>query len=95
MRFEWDDSKDRVNVTKHGIDFGTAALVFADPHLVLREDRSDAGGERRWHALGLAAGLAPLLLVVHVYRETEDGEEIIRIISARKANQRECRRYFE
>jgi uncharacterized DUF497 family protein len=95
MRFEWDAKKDRANLAKHRVDFAIAALVFSDPHLVLREDRIDEGGERRWHALGLPAGVEPLLLVVHVYREAKDGEEIIRIVSARKAGERERRRYFE
>ncbi len=95
MRFEWDAKKDRANLAKHGVDFRTAALVFSDPHLVLGEDRTDESGERRWHALGLPAGMEPLLLVVHVYRESKDDEEIIRIVSARKASERESRRYFE
>ena len=47
MQFEWDASKDRANRIKHGIDFATAALVFADPHVMLREDRVDENGERR------------------------------------------------
>ncbi|MCX6593224.1 MAG: BrnT family toxin [Acidobacteria bacterium] len=63
--------------------------------MTLREDRIVEMGERRWHALGLAAGLEPILLVVHVYREASDGEEIIRIISARKARQSECRAYLQ
>jgi uncharacterized protein len=95
MQFEWDPDKNRANLAKHGIDFATAALVFSDPQLTLREDRVDETGERRWHALGLAAGLEPILLVVHVYRETNDGEEIIRIISARKARARERRAYLQ
>lgn len=95
MQFEWDSDKNRANLAKHGIDFALAALVFADPHVTLREDRIDEAGERRWHALGLAGGLEPILLVVHVYREGSDGEEIIRIISARKALKSECRAYFQ
>jgi uncharacterized DUF497 family protein len=95
MQFEWDPDKNRANLAKHGIDFELSALVFADPHLTLREDRIDETGERRWHALGLAAGLEPVLLVVHVYREAIDGEEIIRIISARKARKDERRAYFQ
>ena len=94
MQFEWHADKNRANLAKHGVDFATAALVFADPQLTLREDRGDETGERRWHALGLAAGLEPMLLVVHVYREASDGEEIIRIISARKARAIERRAYF-
>ncbi|MGO9255391.1 MAG: BrnT family toxin [Bryobacteraceae bacterium] len=67
--------------------------VFADPDYVLREDRMDEGGEMRWHAMGLVD--AVLLLVVHVYRSAIDGEEIIRIISARKARKPEGRGYFQ
>jgi hypothetical protein len=94
MRLEWDAAKDRANRTKHGVDFATAALVFADTDIVLMEDRTDDGGERRWHAVGVAGGVQPLLVVVHVYREAENGEEIIRIVSARKASKREGRIYF-
>lgn len=94
MRVARDAAKDRANRTKHGIDFATAARVFADPDLVLIEDRTDVNGERRWHALGLA-GAQPLLVVVHVYREAENGEDLVRIIPARKASKREGRVYFQ
>jgi uncharacterized DUF497 family protein len=51
-------------------------------------------GEQWWHAIGAVS--AALLLVVHVFREDKvDGEEIIRIISAREANQRERRIYIQ
>ena len=94
MRFEWDPRKDRINRTKHnGLDFETAARVFNDPNVVLIEDRI-VEGEQRWHAIGAVS--AALLLVAHVYREDNDnGEEIIRIISAREANQRERRIYIQ
>ena len=94
MRFEWDRAKSRINQTKHsGLDFETAARVFNDPNIVLIEDRN-IEGEQRWHAIGAVS--AVLLLVVHVYREDDvDGEEIIRIISAREANQRERRIYIQ
>jgi uncharacterized DUF497 family protein len=95
MEFEWDPNKSRANLAKHGIDFATAALVFADPKVKLSEDRIDETGEPRWHALGMAGGLEPLLIVVHVCRESSHGEEVIRIISARKALARESRTYFE
>jgi uncharacterized DUF497 family protein len=95
VRLEWDAAKDRANRKKHGLDFATAACVFADPNLALIEDRTDEDGEQRWHALGLAEGVPPLLVVVHVYREAENGEEIIRIISARKASKREGRIYLQ
>jgi uncharacterized DUF497 family protein len=94
MRFEWDSAKNRINQAKHsGIDFETAARVFDDPNVVLMQDRI-AGGEQRWHAIGAVS--AALLIVVHVYREDNvNGEEIIRIISAREANQRERRIYIQ
>jgi uncharacterized DUF497 family protein len=94
MRFEWDAAKSRTNQRKHnGLDFETAARVFNDLSIVLIEDRI-VEGEQRWHAIGAVS--AALLLVVHVYREDEvDGEEIIRIISAREANQRERRIYVQ
>jgi uncharacterized DUF497 family protein len=76
-----------------GIAFSTAALVFDDPAVLFREDRV-ADGEQPWHAIGAAE--KAVLLVVHVYREeNENGEEIIRIIWAREANQRERRIYIQ
>ncbi len=92
--FEWDPRKNRENQRKHnGIDFETAARVFADPDIVLRKDRVE-DQEQRWHGIGATS--ATLLLVVHVYRtEQSNGEEIIRIISAREANARERRLYLE
>jgi uncharacterized protein len=93
MRFEWDADKDQANRKKHGVSFELATRVFAEPGYVLWEDRIDEDGEMRWHAIGLAD--AVLVLVVHVYRSTIDGEEIIRIISARKAREHEGRGYFQ
>jgi hypothetical protein len=94
MRFKWDPRKDRINQAKHkGLDFATAARVFDDQNVLLMHDRI-VEGEQRWHAIGVAS--KALLLVVHVYHEDDDnGEEIIRIISAREANQRERRVYIQ
>ena len=55
-RFEWDETEDRANRAKHGFGFRIAACVFADPNLVLMEDRVDREGEQRWHALGMVGG---------------------------------------
>ncbi len=94
MLFEWNAEKSRSNQKKHaGIDFETASRVFADPSLMLRKDRA-TDGEQRWHGIG--AVRKAVLLVVHVYREeNENGEEVIRIISAREADPRERRIYLE
>jgi uncharacterized protein len=94
MRFEWDAKKNQSNRKKHaGIDFETASRVFADPWLMLRKDRV-IGDEQRWHGIGAVRNA--VLLVVHVYcEENPNGEEVIRIVSAREADPRERRIYLE
>jgi uncharacterized protein len=93
VRFEWDSNKNRINRAKHnGLDFETGARVFDDPNVMLVPDRV-IEGEQRWHAIGAVS--EALLLVVHAYSEDDtDGEEIIRIISARETSQRERRIYI-
>jgi uncharacterized DUF497 family protein len=89
LRFEWDDKKNASNLRKHGVDFDTASLVFDDPmHLPTLERVIE--GEARWQTIGLADGVL-LLLVVHTVEDEED--EVIRIISARRAEAHERRRY--
>ena len=94
-----------------GISFELATLVFEDENCLIRMDRVDETGEQRWHAIGqisLGSGMGAVLLVVHVYRqpsgedplpgtarEDHDGEETIRIISARRAGPNDLRRYQE
>jgi uncharacterized protein len=93
--FEWDEQKNKANRRKHGYDFAEAALVFQDHGLVLEFDRMDESGLDRFHAIGLLPR-GPLLLVVHIHKGVnENGEETIRIISARAASSREGRRYFQ
>lgn len=92
MRFEWDERKNRDNQAKHGISFETAVLVFEDPLHLSVQDRVERG-EARWQTVGALEG--PVLLVVaHTVRQ-EDGDEIIRIISARKPDASERRAYEE
>ena len=74
------------------MSFETAALVFEDPHSVSRLDRIQ-DGEERWQTLGRAGGVA-VLLVAHVDSQ-EEGEEVIRIVSARKATPQERKIYEE
>ncbi|MFZ3181665.1 MAG: BrnT family toxin [Methylocystis silviterrae] len=88
--------KNAANKRKHGVDFETALRVFADPFALSEQDRIEEG-EPRWQTIGLLEGHL-LLLVAHTVREEGDDEvseevEIIRIISARKANRKERRRY--
>ena len=90
MRFVWDEEKNRKNRIKHKVSFETASLVFHDPHALSIQDRI-ANGEERWQTLGLVGGIV-ILLVAHSVQE-EYQEEVIRIISARKATPRERRAY--
>ena len=89
MRFEWDARKSRANKAKHGVSFELATLVFADPHAVSLPD--DCRTEERWLTIGLIRGIL-VLAVVHT-AEGQGDEEIIRIISARKATRREREEY--
>ena len=92
MIFEWDPDKDAWNYVKHGIRFETAAMVFDDPYHVSQLDRV-VDGEERWRTMGLIGGLV-IVIVAHTYRE-QNGEETVRIISARKATKRERKHYEE
>ncbi|WP_095202427.1 BrnT family toxin [Mesorhizobium carmichaelinearum] len=92
LRFEWDPEKARSNLRKHGVSFETAVRVFSDPFALVEQDRVD-DGEYRWQTTGVVDG-ALVLLVAHADRE-EDGIEVIRIISARRATPVERKRYAQ
>ena len=91
IRFEWDPAKAESNLRKHHISFETATRIFADPFALVKQDRIE-NGEHRWQTLGLVDGYL-LLLVAHTLRDDEDGTEVIRIISARRAEPKERKRY--
>jgi uncharacterized protein len=89
MKFEWDENKNQLNIRKHGIDFHDAAYVFSDPFaLSIPDDHSER--EERWVLLGKNLN-DRLLLVVHVFRY----DDVIRIISARKATASETATYIK
>jgi uncharacterized protein len=88
--FEWDEAKAKSNERKHGVRFEYAVHVFEDPFAMVEQDRVD-GPEYRWRTLGLVAGVA-LLLVAHTVKDDEQ-DEIIRIISARRATRKERNQY--
>jgi uncharacterized DUF497 family protein len=92
MRFEWDETKNRSNRRKHGIAFELATEVFADPFCLTIADRASGDEERYW-TIGRIENLA-VTVVVHTTRD-DGGEELVRIISARKATPRERRIYEE
>lgn len=87
MRYEWDKTKNKTNIAKHGIDFADAVAVFED-NLALTQPESGAHGEPRFVTLGIDA-FGRLLVVVYTNRKSS-----IRIISARLATKQE-RKFYE
>lgn len=88
----WDPPKADANFEKHGVSFELARLAFADPFALLDQDRIE-GGEYRWSTIGAVAP-GKLLFVAHSIEEEGD-VEVIRIISARLADRREKKRYWD
>lgn len=88
MRIEYDDAKNQSNIAKHGVGFEEAAQVFGDPDSFDRaDDRQDYGEERRIRLGAIGIG-GRVFVVAYTVRNAS-----IRIISARKANEREQRTY--
>ena len=89
MRFDWDPKKNRENRRDHGVSFEEAETAFADEHGLFMADPDHSEDEDRFILLGLSARLR-LLVVCHTYREED---EVIRLISARKADRSERAQY--
>ena len=89
--FEWNERKAAANRKKYGVSFDEATSVFLDEYARLIHDPLAASHEGRFILLGLSIHLR-LLVVVHCYQEDID---VIRIISARKADRSERRQYSE
>jgi uncharacterized DUF497 family protein len=90
MIFEWDEKKDKTNQAKHHLSFKDASNVFSDPFSVTRWDNTDK--ESRRQIIGHLEGML-VILVVFTIRGESDEEEVVRIISARKATTSERRSY--
>ena len=88
LRFEWDARKATANLKKHGISFEEAKSVFFDERAKLIDDPDHSEDEDRFIILGLSHSLR-IVVVCHCYRD----ENVIRIISARKATVRELKEY--
>lgn len=80
LEFTWDERKRQTNIKKHGIDFADVTGIFYDDETIIIED-PEHYEEQRYIALGIDAK-SRAVVVVHVYRD----EDVIRIISARKAD---------
>lgn len=88
-RFIWDDEKEKANIKKHGIGFKLASRVFEDPKILeFYDDCSSSLNEDRYNVIGLIKGILIVFVVA------TDREDKMRIISARKANFKERRKYL-
>lgn len=87
MDIKWDPGKADANLADHGVSFAEAVTVLEDDFALTRED-PDAVGEQRFATLGLS-GLGNLLVVVYTHRDPD----VVRIISAWKANKRQRLQY--
>ena len=89
IRFQWDDKKAAANRAKHGVSFEEAKSVFYDDDALLRSDDEHSNDEDRFVLLGLSANLR-VLVVCHCHRESD---EVVRLLSARKADRSERQQY--
>ena len=91
ISFEWDKRKSLSNRQKHGVSFDEARTVFEDDNALVIDDPDHSDEEDRFVILGMSAKLR-VLVVCHCYRK---GDEVIRLISARKAASTEESQYWE
>lgn len=87
MRFEWDEAKAAANLAKHGVSFDEAAEVFYDPNALEDYDPAHSDREARFFIIGLSG--RRMLCVVYAER----AGNVVRIISARKADRSERKDY--
>ena len=90
LRFEWDERKNRANVSKHGVSFEEARTAFYDENAIQFFDPDHSEDEDRFILLGMSFKLR-ILVVCHCFRESET---VVRIISSRKADKDEEREYW-
>jgi uncharacterized DUF497 family protein len=92
MNFDWDNNKNQSNIAKHGISFEEAIAIFDDPNILNYEDTRFNYGETRFVSIGqiilVTQQKTVIIVVIHTQRN-----QTIRLISARKANERERKRY--
>ena len=91
MKYEWNEEKNKLNQEKHGISFEEAKEVFQDALQISKLDKRFSYFEERWITVG-STTKHKVLVVANLFF-TDDGEEIIRIVSARKANKQERNSY--
>ena len=90
MKFEWDEEKNNINLIKHGITFKEAETVFDDENAIVIYDEDHSADEERFIIIGIDLHYRELT-VCHCCRGNDD--DIIRLISARKATRIESDLY--
>ncbi len=93
MKFEWDLNKERINIKKHKVSFQEAKTVFYDEEALLMPDPGHSIDEDRFIILGMSTSIKELV-VSFCERSSDEEEEIIRIISSRKADKDEKSQYW-
>ena len=91
---EWDPAKAEQNLREHRVSFQRAVTTFRDPHAVSIFDEEHSGDEDRWITMG-SDGSGTILVMVHTFRRIDESSYSVRIISARKATERERKQYEE
>lgn len=91
MKFEWDENKNEINQRKHGISFNEVTSVFRDAFAIVFDDPDHSENEERFLIIG-TSDKRGICLVSHCYRGQD---QVIRIISARKATKTERNIYEE
>jgi uncharacterized DUF497 family protein len=89
LRFDWDPRKAAANHRKHRVSFEEAQTVFFDEEALLISDPEHSDDEDRFVLVGISSGFR-ILTVCHTYRRRD---ELIRIISARRASRAERTEY--
>ena len=94
IKFIWDENKNRLNKKKHSVDFDLAKHIFEDPQALSWLDvRFHNYNEVRWVTIGRVYD--EIMVVVHTYKSEKYEQELIRIISARKASKKERKYYVD
>ncbi len=91
LSFEWDSKKAELNESKHGVSFEEAKTVFYDERALVIPDPDHSRIEERFVIMGMSA-LSRVLVVVHCFRSNNN---VIRIISARRAGKKEMKPYVK
>ncbi len=86
MKFEWDEKKNETNIQKHGIDFNHVPEIFYGPMIINIDDRFPYD-EKRYIGIGF------LRNIISVVAFIEKKGEVVRILSARKANNHESEKF--